>query len=44
MLNILEGYPLKQLGLRLKEAYLMLSAMVYAYADRNTYFGDPVLC
>ncbi len=42
MLNILEGYPLKQLGLRSKASlHLTLSAMLYAYRDRNTYLGDP---
>lgn len=42
MLNILEGYQLKELGLRSKDSlHLMLSAMSYAYADRNTYLGDP---
>ncbi len=41
MLNILEGYSLEQLGYSEKSIHLMLSAMLYAYADRNTYFGDP---
>lgn len=42
MLNILEGYKLKQLGFRSAATlHLMLSAMLYAYADRNTYLGDP---
>lgn len=42
MLNILEGYELKQLGWHSsKSLHLMLSAMLYAYADRNTYLGDP---
>ena len=42
MLNILEGYKLKQLGFRsIPTLHLMLSAMLYAFADRNTYLGDP---
>lgn len=42
MLNILEGYRLKQLGWHSKASlHLMLSSMLYAYADRNTYLGDP---
>lgn len=42
MLNILEGYQLKQLGLRSQASlHSMLSAMLFAYADRNTYLGDP---
>ena len=42
MLNILAGYPLKKLGWHSpKSLHLMLSAMLYAYADRNTYLGDP---
>lgn len=42
MLNILEGYPLKQLGWHSQTSlHLMLSAMLYAYSDRNTYLGDP---
>lgn len=42
MLNILQGYKLKQLKFRsAPKLHLMLSAMLYAYADRNTYLGDP---
>lgn len=42
MLNILEGYQLKQLGWHSKASlHLMLSSMLYAYADRNKYLGDP---
>jgi gamma-glutamyltranspeptidase/glutathione hydrolase len=42
MLNILEGYDLKKLGFRSSESlHLFLSAMLYAYSDRNTYLGDP---
>lgn len=42
MLNILEGYPIRQMGFRSAASlHLMLEAMLYAYADRNTYLGDP---
>lgn len=42
MLNILEGYNLKQLGFHSPQSiHLMLSAMLYAYADRNIYLSDP---
>jgi gamma-glutamyltranspeptidase/glutathione hydrolase len=42
MLNILQGYKLKQLGLdSATRLHWMLEAMLYAYADRNTYLGDP---
>ena len=42
MLNILEGYPLAQLGFRSAASVQpMLETMLYAYADRNTYLGDP---
>ncbi len=42
MLNILNGYPLEKLGFRTAASlHPMLSAMLYAYADRNTYLGDP---
>lgn len=42
MLNILEGYQLKQLKWHSSQSlHLMLSSMLYAYADRNTYLGDP---
>jgi gamma-glutamyltranspeptidase/glutathione hydrolase len=42
MLNILEGYPLKSRGWHSAESvHWMLSAMLYAYADRNTYLADP---
>jgi gamma-glutamyltranspeptidase/glutathione hydrolase len=41
MLNVLEGYSLEQLGYSEQSIHLMLSAMLYAYADRNNYFGDP---
>ena len=42
MLNILEGYPLKQLGWGSTQAtHDEIEAMRHAYADRNTYLGDP---
>ena len=42
MLNILSGYDLKQLGNKNAESiHYMLSAMLFAYGDRNTYLGDP---
>ncbi len=43
MLNILEGYPPTQMEFRSAASlHSMLEAMLYAYADRNTYLGDPV--
>ena len=42
MLNILSGYNLKQLGNKSTQSlHYMLSAMLFAYGDRNTYLGDP---
>ncbi|MBB3177670.1 gamma-glutamyltransferase [Variovorax sp. Sphag1AA] len=42
MLNILEGYPLKELGFRSAQAvHYQIEAMRHAYADRNSYLGDP---
>lgn len=42
MLNILEGYPLKELGFRSAQAvHYQIEAMRHAYADRNAYLGDP---
>jgi len=42
MLNILESYPLGKLGFHsAMSLHLMLEAMLYAYADRNVYLGDP---
>ncbi|MDQ7999192.1 MAG: gamma-glutamyltransferase [Pseudomonadota bacterium] len=42
MLNILEGYPLKDLGWRSAEAtHYQIEAMRHAYVDRNSYLGDP---
>lgn len=42
MLNILEGYPLKDLGWNsAQSAHHMIEAMRHAYVDRNSYLGDP---
>ncbi|OWY63768.1 gamma-glutamyltransferase [cyanobacterium TDX16] len=42
MLNVLEGYHLKQLGWHSTTSlHLMFEAMLHAYGDRNTYLGDP---
>ncbi|MGH8188457.1 MAG: gamma-glutamyltransferase, partial [Steroidobacteraceae bacterium] len=42
MLNILEGYPLKSMGRGSTQAvHYQIEAMRHAYADRNTYLGDP---
>ncbi|PLC03249.1 gamma-glutamyltransferase [Variovorax sp. RO1] len=42
MLNILEGYPLKDLGYRSAESvHYQIEAMRQAYVDRNSYLGDP---
>lgn len=42
ILNILEGYPLKELGYLSAEAvHYQIEAMRHAYVDRNTYLGDP---
>ncbi len=42
MLNILEGYPLQQLGFRSAQAVqYQIEAMRHAYVDRNSYLGDP---
>jgi gamma-glutamyltranspeptidase/glutathione hydrolase len=42
MLNILEGYPLKELGYRSAQAvHYQIEAMRHAYIDRNSYLGDP---
>ena len=38
MLNILSGYQLKS---KAQDLHWFFSAMLYAYADRNTYLGDP---
>ncbi len=42
MLNILEGYKLSDLGFHTSASlHFMLSSMLYAYSDRNSYLGDP---
>jgi gamma-glutamyltranspeptidase/glutathione hydrolase len=42
MLNILEGYPLRELGWGSAQAlHYEIEAMRHAYVDRNTLFGDP---
>jgi gamma-glutamyltranspeptidase / glutathione hydrolase len=42
MLNILSGYDLQQLGWRTTESlHPILSAMLFAFSDRNKYLGDP---
>lgn len=42
MLNILEGYPLKDWGFRsAKAVHVQIEAMRRAYLDRNNYLGDP---
>ncbi len=42
MLNVLEGYPLRELGFRSAQAvHYQIEAMRHAYVDRNSYLGDP---
>ncbi|HMA09133.1 MAG TPA: gamma-glutamyltransferase [Ramlibacter sp.] len=42
MLNILEGYPLKDLGFHSAQAvHYQVETMRHAYVDRNSYLGDP---
>jgi len=42
MLNILEGYPLRDLGFHSAQAvHFQIEAMRRAYRDRNAYLGDP---
>jgi gamma-glutamyltranspeptidase/glutathione hydrolase len=42
ILNILIGYPLKELGFHSAQSiHCQIEAMRHAYADRNTYLGDP---
>ena len=42
VLNILEGYPLKEWGFRAaKGVHVQIEAMRHAYIDRNSYLGDP---
>jgi len=40
MLNILEGFPLAELG-RVQRAHVIVEAMRRAYRDRAIYLGDP---
>ena len=41
-LNILEGFPIGQMGLNSAQyIHTMTEAMKLAYADRDTYYGDP---
>ena len=42
ILNILEGYPLKELGFRSAQSvHYQIEAMRHAYMARNSYLGDP---
>ncbi|TFV44161.1 gamma-glutamyltransferase [Bradyrhizobium niftali] len=42
ILNVLEGYPLKELGYHSAQAvHVQIEAMRHAYVDRNSYLGDP---
>src|SRR5271165_90082 len=42
ILNIVEGYPLKDLGFHSAQAvHYQIEAMRHAYVDRNSYLGDP---
>ncbi|MES2992007.1 MAG: gamma-glutamyltransferase [Pseudomonadota bacterium] len=42
ILNILEGYPLRELGFRSAQSvHYQIEAMRHAYVDRNSYLGDP---
>lgn len=42
ILNILEGYPLQDLGYHSAQAvHYQIEAMRHAYVDRNSYLGDP---
>lgn len=42
MLNILEGYPLRELGFRSAQGvHYQIEAMRHAYVDRNNDLGDP---
>lgn len=42
VLNILEGYPLQDLGYHSAQAvHYQIEAMRHAYVDRNSYLGDP---
>lgn len=42
ILNIVEGYPLKELGYGAAQGvHYQIEAMRHAYVDRNSYLGDP---
>ena len=42
VLNVLEGYPLKELGFRSAQSvHYQIEAMRHAYVDRNSSLGDP---
>lgn len=42
ILNIVEGYPLADLGFHSAQGvHYQIEAMRHAFADRNTYLGDP---
>jgi gamma-glutamyltranspeptidase/glutathione hydrolase len=42
MLNVLEGYPLRDWGFRAAQAvHVQIEAMRHAYVDRNNELGDP---
>jgi gamma-glutamyltranspeptidase/glutathione hydrolase len=42
IMNILEGYPLKEWGFHsAKAVHVQIEAMRHAYVDRNSYLGDP---
>lgn len=42
ILNILEAYPLQELGFRAAQSvHYQIEAMRHAYLDRNSYLGDP---
>jgi gamma-glutamyltranspeptidase/glutathione hydrolase len=45
MLNILEGYPLRDYGYgSARSVHFEIEAMRHAYVDRNHLLGDPCLC
>jgi len=42
MLNVLEGYPMKELGFRSAQSVqYLIETMRHAFVDRNSYLGDP---
>jgi gamma-glutamyltranspeptidase/glutathione hydrolase len=42
MLNILENFPLAEMGAESADAlHIMSEAMNFSYADRSKYLGDP---